>query len=111
MKYLFVLLFAALVAVGCASAKKAIPTQADVDRVASKYPGYTLEALNQGKALYEQNCGSCHKLFKPRALSETEWQKIVPPMVKKAVKKGAKIDAAGEELILKYLITKGPAAN
>lgn len=111
MKYFVVLIVSLAILAGCASSQKLAPTQADVDRVSSKFPGYTLEALTQGKTLYEQNCGTCHKLYKPRTKSEASWQQIVPSMVKKAVKKGAKIDAAGEELILKYLITQGPAAK
>src|SRR5215217_7926085 len=76
------------------------PTQGDADRAATKFPGTTLADLNQGKTLYEQNCGKCHGLKKPTSESEEGWRKIMPPMAKKA-----KINAQQEEMILKYVLT------
>jgi mono/diheme cytochrome c family protein len=93
---------------GC-SVQLMTPTQSDVERVKTKYPDYTLAELNEGKALYEQNCGSCHGLKKPSSEPEGEWKEIVPEMTEKANKKGAKIDARQQELILKYVITMSNA--
>ena len=111
-----VLVFAAGIAILTAcnvfnhSTTETIPTQADVDRVQTKFPGYTLEDLNEGKKLYETNCALCHKLKKPSAESEEEWRKVVPPMVKKANgKNNNALDAKAEEKILRYVITMGPA--
>jgi mono/diheme cytochrome c family protein len=95
---------------GC-SVQLMTPTQSDVDRVKTKYPDYTLTELNEGKALYEQNCGNCHGLKKPSSEPEEEWKEIVPEMVEKAKRKGAKIDARQQELILKYAITMSNAAS
>ena len=87
-----------------------IPDQSDVDRVQAKFPGYTLDDLNKGKSLYEGYCAICHELKAPASESESEWRKIVPPMVKKANgKTNNAIDAKGEEQILRYVITMGPA--
>jgi hypothetical protein len=96
---------------GCASVQLLTPGQSDVERVKTKYPDYTLAELNQGKILYEENCGNCHSLKKPSSESEQEWNKIVPEMAKKADKKGIKIDPKQQELILKYLITMSTAGN
>lgn len=86
------------------------PTQADVDRVQDKFPGYTLSQLNDGKLLYEMNCALCHDLMNPASEPENEWRRIVPDMVIKANRKnGNTLDAEGEELILRYVITMGPA--
>jgi len=86
------------------------PTQMDVDRVQTKFPGYTLNELMDGKQLFESNCNLCHGLKKLTSESEEEWRKIVPPMVKKANKKnGNLLDAVAEDKILKYVITMGPA--
>lgn len=100
--------------VACGTAKKStpeaeiLPTQADVDRVQTKFPGYTLSELNEGKQLFEANCNLCHRLKKPASEPESEWRTIVPRMVKKVNnKKDHHIDAAGEEKILRYLITMG----
>lgn len=101
--------------VACGTAKnsgspkvEALPTQGDVDRVQSKFPGYTLDELYQGKQLFEANCNLCHKLKKPASEPESEWKEIVPRMVKKVnSKEGHHIDEAGQEKILRYVITMG----
>lgn len=87
--------------------KSAAPSQANVDAVADKFPGYTLVDLTKGKELYESNCQTCHKLAKPGSESESAWNHIVPEMVQKTNRKAGKdvLDAEGEKLILRYLIT------
>lgn len=87
-----------------------IPMQTDVDRVQLKFPGYTLEQLKEGKVLYENNCVMCHALEKPSSEPEDEWRSIVPRMVLKANKRSMNpITPESEDLILRYLITMGPA--
>lgn len=93
---------------GCISAKLAVPTQIDADRMQQTFPGYSLKELNNGKSLYEQNCNTCHGLKKPSARSKTEWEEIVPRMVIKANKKKPEsLNTQDEQLILRYLITMG----
>ena len=106
MKKALVFLFATTFLVGCFSAKLLTPTQTDVDRVASKYPNYTLTELNQGKSLFEANCGNCHGLKSPSSHTEAEWKEIVPRMSIKVNKKTPNsLDAESQEKILRYLIT------
>ncbi|MDF3027398.1 MAG: cytochrome c class [Fluviicola sp.] len=100
--------------VACGTAKNStpkvevMPTQGDVDRVQTKFPGYTLDELHEGKKLFEANCNLCHRLKKPASEPEEEWRTIVPRMVKKVNnKEGHHVDPAGEEKILRYLITMG----
>lgn len=92
---------------GCVAARLIQPTQVDVDRVQTKYPGYTLADLNHGKELFEQNCGSCHRLRKPSSRTEEKWTKVVPKMVEKVnkKKKAEVLSAKDEDLILKYVLT------
>lgn len=52
----------------------------------------------KGQALYNENCGKCHKLPLISSHSEEKWQKIVPPMAKKA-----KLDATQESLVMAYV--------
>lgn len=52
----------------------------------------------KGQALYNENCGKCHKLPLISSHSEEKWHKIVPPMAKKA-----KLDATQESLIMSYV--------
>jgi cytochrome c5 len=88
-----------------------VPTQADVNRVAGKYPDYSLTDLREGKKIYERQCSMCHRLQDPASKSAAKWSKIVPEMSNKANRKAGKevIDANKQELILRYLITMGPA--
>lgn len=105
MKKIVLTLSVALLIVSCA-VKLVPPTQPDVDRMQTKYPGYTLEELNQGKALFEKHCADCHGLKNPTKFSEEKWQNIVPKMVKKVNKKHPNaVDDKDRELILKYVIT------
>lgn len=105
MKKIILTIAAAVVIAGCA-VKLVVPTQPDVDRMQAKYPGYTLEELNQGKAMFERHCSECHRLKKPTKFSEAKWQKIVPIMVKKVNKKHPNtLDEKSQDLILKYAIT------
>ncbi len=109
-KALFILF--AFVFVACSSTfQLATPQQSDVDRVSTKYPGYNLSALNDGKALYQENCNKCHKLKNPTSRNETKWNKIVPKMVGKLNKKEGKtaVDQNQQELILRYIVTMGSA--
>lgn len=106
MKKALVFLFATTFLVGCFSAKLLTPTQTDIDRVASKYPNYTLTELNQGKSLYEAKCGNCHGLKNPSSRTDVQWKEIVPRMSIKVNKKTPNsLDAESQEKILKYLIT------
>ena len=52
--------------VACGTAKnsggakvESMPSQADVERVQGKFPGYTLTDLNDGKKLFDANCALC----------------------------------------------------
>ncbi len=98
-----------LIAASCSSSKSAKSTssaQSDVERGAAKFPGYTLEDLNKGKAIYTKNCVACHGLKDPKLYSEESLRGIVPNMVVKANNKlGMVIDDKDEEVLMKYLIT------
>jgi len=105
-----VLLSMGIYLIGCSASKNVVAlSQADVDRVQTKYPGYTLAELNEGKVLYEKHCGNCHGLKPLNSQSEQGWNNVVPPMVQKANKKeGIEIGKRGEDLIIKYVTTMGP---
>jgi cytochrome c5 len=87
------------------AAKPKGPSQADVDRVATKIANYTLPKLLKGKTLYADNCGSCHRLYAPSSRTEVKWKSVVPPMVNKVNKSAQNLSAEEQELITNYLIT------
>ena len=94
----------------CTATKLLQPSQADVDRGAQKFPGYTLTDINQGKSLYESKCTACHGAKNPASKTEVKWREIVPKMAAKSLKNGkGEIDLKAQDLILKYLITMGSA--
>jgi len=89
--------------VACSTSKKAIEESAFVP----KFPNYTLADYQQGKSLYENNCGTCHDLKKPSSLDKVSWVKIVPPMVKKVNQEAGKqiLSSADEDKILKFVLS------
>jgi hypothetical protein len=89
------------------SAKLIAPAQSDVDRVSTKYPGYTLGDLNAGKDLYQHTCNRCHFLHNPHSRTEAKWEEIVPTMINRLNRREGKeaIDSHQQDLILRYLVT------
>jgi hypothetical protein len=108
---IFMLLLTALTALTACSVRLATPAQSDVDRVSTKYPGYTLDELNGGKSLFQHTCNRCNKLKNPMSRNEKKWNKIVPKMIGKLNKKEGKvvIDEKQQDSILKYIITMNSA--
>lgn len=70
---LIALLFVA--GVGC-STQLYTPTEANVNTVETA----SLAELQQGRDLFQNKCGKCHKLHKPEKHSREEWQKILAKM-------------------------------
>jgi mono/diheme cytochrome c family protein len=99
----FFLVFAVLVTftvVGCAkdstnTSALYVPTTADVTANA------TLEELQQGRALYIDNCGSCHGLYSPDDYSASQWHSIMNSMAPRTHMSAAQIS-----LVTKY-VTRG----
>ena len=69
------------------------------------------ELVNE--AYYEGKLFGISKGKKPMGvlIGAKEWKEIVPEMTVKANKKGAEIDAAEQELILRYVITMRNASE
>ena len=40
--------------------------------------------LAEGKNLYDNSCGNCHKLYEPKKFTQEEWKPILVRMQKKA---------------------------
>lgn len=106
-----VILMLALVLFTACGVSLVVPTQADVDRVAGKYPDYSLTELRDGKKIYEQNCSQCHRIQEPTSRSAVKWSSIVPEMSNKVNRKAGRevITPAKQDLLLRYLITMGPS--
>jgi cytochrome c5 len=103
------ILFVALVTAvfwSCTATKSTAPSQADVETVSARFPGYSLVQLQEGKLLYESHCGTCHDLKDPKSKDESGWYRIVPVMSARVNGKtpGA-LNEDKEQLIVRYLIT------
>lgn len=98
------LLFTCAVFTAC-SAKLLVPTQADAERGSDRYAGLTLAELKTGKATYERFCDKCHPLKKTEKFTVSEWESIVPDMVRKVNKKESLMTEKDENDVLKYVTT------
>ena len=72
-----------------------IPTSSDATANA------TLQELEQGRALYIDNCGACHSLFSPDSYTPTQWRSILNNMAPKTTM------SASEILLVTKYVTRG----
>ncbi len=72
-----------------------IPTSSDATANA------TLQELEQGRALYIDNCGACHSLFSPDAYTPARWRSILNSMAPKTTM------SASEILLVTKYVTRG----
>lgn len=99
----------------CSATKKAANPKATEAKPAEKTatntptpsPRIANPALAEGKSLYEQHCGACHKLKNPKDFTEEQLNKVVPNMVAKTNKKAGNeaISAEKQKAILTYLVS------
>lgn len=63
----------------------------------ARQAGLSAEALQQAATLNAAKCARCHKLYDPRAYSESEWHRWMVKMSKKA-----HLQSEQEELLTRY---------
>lgn len=91
MKYFLIL---SAVALGTLAACRGPKEATDVAPVEK-----TLSAEGKaGEKLYQENCGRCHDLPAIPDYSSDRWERIVPPMAKKA-----HLDATQEQAVMTYV--------
>ena len=72
-----------------------VPTSSDVTSTA------TLEELQQGRALYIDNCNACHGYYNPDNYSPSQWRNILGNMAPRTSMSSPEVN-----LVTKYL-TRG----
>lgn len=88
----------------CSGNKKAQKTTTKSEKISTTAAND--QKIAMGKSIYNQHCGSCHKLKNPQDFSEPQWAKIVPAMVQKTNKKANAevVDAQKQADILAYVL-------
>lgn len=76
------------------------PTNDQLTAVKDKYPGVTLEELNEGHKIYTGVCTNCHGAKPIYPIAEEKWPKIINSMSKKA-----KISDAEKEKLTRYVMS------
>lgn len=86
MKYKGIMLtITATIIYSCAS-KPSVPTkEVNEAKLAAELKAKAAAELAEGKALYENNCAKCHKLYEPKSFSAADWKPIVTKMQRKAM--------------------------
>jgi mono/diheme cytochrome c family protein len=72
-----------------------VPTASDATSTA------TLDELQQGRELYQNNCNSCHYLYSPDDYSATRWRSIMSQMAP-----NTRMSSSEVTLVTKY-VTRG----
>jgi mono/diheme cytochrome c family protein len=73
----------AALSASCAAALRH-SSPSDAARLASRWPGTTVEDLERGRRLYVRRCSACHTLVLPAAHPPEKWPRLVDAMAKKA---------------------------
>lgn len=96
---------ALLALAGCAPLVK--PTQMDAERANQRWSGTDLAALEYGRTIYAEKCGTCHKLFAPGDFTEKKWSHELPKMAP-----NSKLTDEQYQAVERYLFTMAkPASN
>lgn len=78
----FSLIALSVIAAQCTPKKLATTTKAPETPAVAKT--YTPAEMEEGKTIFEGNCGKCHTLYAPETRGIASWEKILPPMSRKA---------------------------
>lgn len=111
-KSIYLLSLICLVSFSCKTTKNATaqktPSQKPKEAVVKETPAPKVAnpAIAEGKSLYEQHCGTCHKLKNPQDFTQEELNKVVPNMVGKTNKKAGSevISAEKQKALMTYLL-------
>ena len=97
----FIVAIASLIAVQCGGSPPATEVPAATEAPATEVP-----AILDGKSLLEERCTGCHDLGRVEQAKKTEeeWTATVERMVEK----GAQLNQAEQELVIKYLTETYP---
>src|SRR5690606_14882979 len=69
------------------------------DAVAEVKKNFSEAQLEEGRLVYQNSCGKCHKLFAPESRDIEKWEKVLPRMAKRA-----KLDDETTGKVRAYLI-------
>lgn len=85
-KILLLLSFVLIVVVSCGSPKVVAmqPSDPAVPQMPTPPKDANAKRIADGKNLFEERCGNCHKLFSPTDFSQTQWAPILVRMQPKA---------------------------
>lgn len=92
-------------AVACGAGAAPEPRQADVVRIADRFPGTTLAELEQGRSVYLSRCTSCHAPVAPESIPVERWPHEVSEMSERAHL------GTDEPLVVKYLVAQALRAE
>lgn len=78
-----VVIFSALLAVACSSARYALPT-ADELRRTGRFSDPEIESLEEGRIIAVTECADCHRMYWPAEKGAEDWPGIMHAMAGRA---------------------------
>ncbi|MBS1590392.1 MAG: cytochrome c [Bacteroidetes bacterium] len=86
----------------CSSSKKSASTEmSEAAKVAEVNKNFTPTQMLEGKTLWENHCGKCHKLYEPGSHSVAKWERVLPRMITRS-----KLTNEQGQLIRAFLLSK-----
>ncbi len=79
-----ILLTSTIFMTACSSSKKTSSEPVTRKKNEIEVRHYSAAELEEGKTIWQSSCDRCHKLYKPESYTKTQWEKILPRMVKRS---------------------------
>jgi cytochrome c5 len=94
--YTICFLLSTITLVQCTSKKAASNEMSEAEKVTDVKKNFTPAQMDEGKVLWQNSCGKCHKLPQPESYTVSKFDRVLPRMIKKAKltdEQGAKVRA------------------
>jgi cytochrome c5 len=95
---------AAVLLANCTPKKVTTTEMTTEQKVADVKKNFTPAQMDEGKVLFQDNCGKCHKLFDPGSRTVDKWENVLPRMAKRS-----KLTEIQESMVRAYLLVNAKA--
>ncbi|RYE25432.1 MAG: hypothetical protein EOP51_04110 [Sphingobacteriales bacterium] len=82
--YLLFALVSSVALVQCSPKRAANKEMSEAEKVADVNKNFTPAQMEEGKTLWQDKCGKCHKLPQPEAYTVSKMDRVLPRMINRS---------------------------